>query len=197
MSEGVHRIWERLLHLVGLSRVTLVDDSGPVQQMQVQFRREEVRDNVPRLTEYGFQSNPPAGCDAVVLHLGGDRSSGIVIATGSQQYRLTGLASGEVAISDNRGQKVYLTQAGIVVEGGGLPMTFRNAPSALFDIPSVRFTGNVQIDGTEHVDGTITSDISVTALQVFDQNGAKSMAGMRAAYNEHHHGASVSTDTPM
>jgi hypothetical protein len=47
------------------------------------------------------------------------------------------------------------------------------------------------------VDGTITSDISVTALQVFDQNGAKSMAGMRAAYNEHHHGASVSTDTPM
>jgi phage baseplate assembly protein V len=191
MLDSIDRMWRRLVLALGRGIITLIDDTGATQTLQVQLSAAEVRDNTPRLAEYGFQSSPPPGADAALLFLGGERTAGVVIATGHRTYRLTGLAEGEVAISDDKGQKVYLSAAGIRINGGGLPVQLTNTPSVLLDAPNVHMTGALQVDGA------ITSSTSVTAPQVFDQSGAKSMAGMRAAYNAHHHGTSPTTDTPM
>ncbi|MEX3690827.1 phage baseplate assembly protein V [Paraburkholderia sp. BR14263] len=171
-----------LVRSLGRGRLTRVDDSGPTQLVQMQLSANETRDHTPRLAQYGFQSNPPAGSDAIAVFFGGDRTNGAVIACGNQEYRVKGLATGEVCISDNRGQKVYLTQAGIVIDGGGLPMRFTNSPQATLDIPTVHCTGDL------NVDGNVTSGKSVTAAQdVADQGGTKTMAGMRETFDGHDH----------
>lgn len=165
-----------LMRSLGRGRLTRIDDTGPVQLVQMQLSAGETRDKTPRLAEYGFQSHPPAGADAVALFLGGDRTNGFVIACNHQQYRVRGLASGEVCVSDDKGQSVLLSAAGIVVNGGGLPVLITNTPQVTADTPRLHCTGD------------ITSGQSITAAQdVSDQGGSKTMVGMRAAYDAHHH----------
>ncbi len=192
MSDAIERVWRRLLLAIGRGRITFVDDAAQVQRVQVQLGSDEVKDNTPRLAEYGFQSNPPPGSDCVVLFLAGERTNGVVVATGNQRWRLRALAEGEVAISDDKGQKVYLSVAGIRIDGGGLPMQITNTPSVLIDSAAVHMTGALTVDGAINSGATVTA-----AVDVKDQNGGKSMAGMRAAYNAHHHGSSTTTDHPM
>ncbi|MGF6792778.1 phage baseplate assembly protein V [Paraburkholderia sp. 35.1] len=178
-----------LVRSLGRGRLTRVDDSGPVQLVQMQLSQNETRDATPRLAEYGFESNPPAGSDAIAVFLAGNRTNGVVIACGNQQYRMRGLASGEVAISDNKGQSVYLSASGIVVNGGGLPMTITNTPKITGDTPLMHFTGNVTADGD------ITDNV---------KTNSHSMATSRGIYDSHNHpvknvqsgGSTVTTDPP-
>lgn len=113
MSDGVSRVWNRLMLLIGRGRVNTVDDSGNVQKMQAQLGADEIVDNIARLAEYGFTSNPPPGSDVVIAFIAGERSNGVVIATGNQKFRMKALASGDVAIYDLRGQSVLLGPGGI------------------------------------------------------------------------------------
>lgn len=152
-----------LVRLLGRGRLTAVDDSGPVQAVQMQLSQSELRDGTPRLAEYGFHSNPPPGADAVLACLGGDRTQGVVIACGHQKYRMTGLASGEVSIADNLGQMVYLTQGGIVIKGAGLPMLVTDTPQIKLDTPLVIATGDMHVEGNLTVDKNIVGDENITA----------------------------------
>ena len=199
-----------LVRTLGRGRLTAVDDSGPVQTVQMQLSQSELRDGTPRLAEYGFNSNPPAGADAVLACLGGDRTQGVVIACGHQKYRMTGLASGEVAIADNLGQMVYLTQSGIVIKGAGLPMLVTDTPQITLDTPLVKTTGDMHVEGNLTVDKNIVGEENITATDnivsttggitatvgdvlaggnVSDEGGGgtKSMSAMRAVYNFHTH----------
>jgi phage gp45-like len=123
IEAAIQRIIQRVQHVIGRGRVTTGNDAGNVQLLQVKLGADEIRDNTPRLAEFGFTSMPPAGSDAVVVFIGGDRSNGAIIATGHQASRLKGLKPGEVAIFDDQGQSVFLTRAGIVINCAGLPMT--------------------------------------------------------------------------
>jgi phage baseplate assembly protein V len=173
-----------LMRSLGRGRLSRVDDGGAAQLVQMQLSQSETRDRTPRLAEYGFQSNPPAGSDAVAVFLGGNRTNGIVIACGNQQYRVRNLAPGEVCVSDDKGQSVYLSAAGIVVNGGGHPVTVTNTPRVTADTPLMHCTGDLKVDGN------VTSGKSVTAAQdVGDQGGTKTMAGMRLTYDSHRHPA--------
>jgi phage baseplate assembly protein V len=154
-----------------------------VQTLQLTITPLEVRDNTPRLAEFGFTSNPPAGADAAMLFVAGDRSNGVVIATGHQLYRLKGLASGDAAIYDSRGQSVWLTPAGIVVNGAGLPLVVNDTPtvtvnastSVTLNTPTTHCTGNLDVDGNIVAQGDVSDHAS------------KSMADMRTVYNGHDH----------
>lgn len=125
----IQRLAQKLQAVIGVGKITFVDDSGQVQLDQVAIGPLEIHDGAPNSQQYGFASNPPLGTDAVMVFIGGDRSNGVIIATGNQQYRLKGLASGDAALYDSRGQSVWLTAAGIVVNGAGLPVTIKNSPT--------------------------------------------------------------------
>lgn len=162
----LERVWRRLVLLIGRGRITFVDDAGSVQRVQVQLGSEETKDGIPRLCEYGFQSRPPAGSDAVVLFLAGERTNAVVIACGSQQYRMRSLADGEVAISDDKGQFVYLSAAGIRVQGNDKPIQVDTTSSVTVNASSAHLvcSGNVQIDAaTLHVNADTTFVGTVTA----------------------------------
>lgn len=171
MNDALIRVWRRVLNAMRPGKLTLVNDGGPVQLVQISLGQSEAQDNMPRLAEYGFTSVPPSGSDALALFIAGDRSNGVVIATGNKSYRITGLADGDVAIYDSRGQKVVLTSAGINIH---------TSLAVTVDAPTLHCTGNITADG----------DIS-------DAGGAKSMAGMRAAYNSHNHGGGPTPSVSM
>ena len=139
MNAMFDRLFRRVQMLVGRGTISAVDDSGPVQYVQLRMNPGETGDRRPRLAEYGFACYPHPGCNGVAVFIGGNRSDGIVIATGDQRYRLH-LTEGEVAIHDDQGQKVHLTRAGIVVDGGGLPLTIQN-------VPNTTMSGNLVVAG--------------------------------------------------
>ncbi|EFC1638085.1 hypothetical protein FA847_24090 [Escherichia coli] len=112
-----------------------------------------------------------------VVRRDGDRSHAVVVTVSDRRYRLKGLQTGEVAVYDDQGQSVTLTREGIVVDGAGKTITFRNAPEARFEM-----------------------DLEVTG-QVKDlcDSGGTTMSAMRLAYNGHRHrenGQGSNTDKP-
>lgn len=143
MIAAIERIYRAVLLAFGRGRVTVVDDTGPVQKLQVKLGPLEIIDGMPALHDYGFTSNPPVGSDVLVNFVGANRTNGVVVAIGSQAYRMKNLASGEVAIYDKLGQSVHLTATGIVIMSAGLPITIN---------------GDVQLNGSLNATGDIVAD---------------------------------------
>ena len=167
MLAQLEALYRRLLYVVGRGEVTLVKDSGAAQTMQVRRGSAGVQDNMPRLAEYGFQSVPPVGSDAVVLSLAGSSSDAVVIATGNQQFRLRNLGNGEVAISDDKGQRVHLTAFGIHIVAAG---TLTIDATALVVNADTTFNGTVQANGhaidDTHQHGGVTTGLGNTGTPI-------------------------------
>lgn len=164
-ATGLARVMRRLQLLVGLGRIRIGHDSDLVQLQQVQFNDRETQDEVPRIAEYGFASMPLPGCQALVLFIGGERSNGAIVATNDERNRMKNLQPGEVAIYDDQGQSVYISRAGIVINGGGKQVTITGTPKVRMET-SLEVTGDVK----DQCDGT-----------------GKTMAGMRTTYDGHTH----------
>lgn len=138
--------------MVGRGRKTTGDDSGNVQMLQVQLGSSDVRDNTPRLAEFGFSSMPPDGSDLIVLFVGGDRSNGVIIASGHIASRPQNLAPGESKLYCQDGKYVHMTAAGgIVIEAKGQPVTVNNASTV---------TINASSDVTVNVGGNLTANVT-------------------------------------
>lgn len=148
----------RVRLMVGRAVLSVISDGTAIQTAQARLLADEVQDDVERVQEYGFTSVPKPGAEAVIAFVGGNRDHGLIIAVDDRRYRLKGLASGEVALYDDLGQKVHLTRSGIVI-----------------DSPQVSMTGNLLVAGSIVAQGNIS-----------DQ-GSKSMAGMRTVFNNHVH----------
>ena len=85
------------------------------------------------------------------------------------------LADSEVVVHDDLGQSVHLTRTGIVVNGGGLPITLTNAPKIRAETPAFQCTGDI--------------------LDHWDDGSGETMAAQRAVYNAHIHVDSKSGTT--
>jgi len=171
------RLWRRVQLFVTRGRITLSNDAGNVQKLQIRLGAQELRDSTPRLGEFGHASRPPEGSDVVVLFVAGDRSNGVVVASGHQASRPRNLTPGESQLYDLWGKSVYLTAAGIVIEAKGTPVTVNNATT-------------VTVNAAQQINllaplVTCSGDLKV-AGQISD--GVRSMAADRAIFDGHNHG---------
>lgn len=167
----------QLLGLIGRAVVKSINAASKCQMIDVELLAGQPKGGIEYLEPYGFTSRAKAGADAVVLFPDGDRSHAIAITVSDRRYRMKGLKTGEVALYDDQGQSVTLTRAGIVVDGGGKVITFKNAPKARFEM-DIESTGQIK-------------DLCDTSGQT--------MSAMRIAYNGHKHrenGQGNNTDTP-
>ena len=189
--------------------LTNIASTTPIQLVQADaLAGEQLQDN-ELVQHYGFTSAPLAGTQLIVLPIGGKTAHGIIIATEHTQYRLKGLKNGEVALYDDQGQQIVLTRQGIVIRGAGLPITITNTPSVTMQTPLVHMTGNLTVDGdisnngnistqgNSAVQGNASIQGNLVAQGDIKDHGGKSMAGMRTAYNSHHHGTSPTPDAGM
>lgn len=154
-----------LVNMVARAVLTSLDTAKKCQTAGLKLIAGEQKENLEHLEPYGFTSSPMIGAEAIALFPGGDRSHGVVIVVADRRYRLKGLKAGEVALYDDQGQSVTLTRTGIVVNGGGKPITFTNSPKARFEM-DIEATGQIK--------------------DLCDSSG-KTMSAMRATYNLHTH----------
>lgn len=169
----ISRLFRQLKMMVGIGRVTGMGDEGLTQTLQIRTPLDVM--SVQRLAEFGFTSAPPSGSDVLVVSLGGDRSSAVVISTNHKASRLTGLKSGETAIYNIDGMFVKLTASGIEVEAQGQPVTVSNATTVTINASSgvVMNTPMLQVSG-DIVDNTGSGNSS-------------SLKDLRDGHNAHTH----------
>jgi phage baseplate assembly protein V len=130
----------KVANMLARAKVTSVKATTKMQTLQVAILAGEDKDRLEHYEPYGFTSHPHPGAEVLTAFLDGDRSHGVALVVADRKYRLTTLEEGEVTIHDDLNQKVHLTRAGIIVEGGGLPMIFRDTPSMLFQADTeIRF----------------------------------------------------------
>jgi len=98
----------RLGFMISKGIVTLVDPDTLLQTLQMTLNSGEVIDNISHFEPYGFTSHPLKGLEGVVLFPHGDRQHGLCIQVGGRNYRLQGLAEGEVALSTDEGDVIHL-----------------------------------------------------------------------------------------
>ena len=177
----------RISNMLARGTLAAVNAASKMQGLQLRLLAGEVKDNVEHFEPYGFTSNPKGGAEAVAVFLDGDRSHGIAIVVADRRYRLTGLQTGEVALHDDQGQKVHLTRTGIVIDGGGLPLTIQNAPTV-----TMKAATKVRME-------TALLEVTGDIKDKCDSSG-KTMSGMRTTYNSHTHNennaAGGPTNTP-
>ncbi|MBI1407290.1 MAG: phage baseplate assembly protein V [Caulobacter sp.] len=152
--------------MIGRGGVRLVNDEGEVQLLQLEVLADEVLDDVERHQDYGFNSHPLDGASAVILALSGIRGRSLAVAVGDRRYRLQ-LEPGEVAISDDLGQKVHLTRDGIVVQTTG-KITLQADEEVILQTPKLTatVTADATIDATGDVLVKSSSKATVEAPQV-------------------------------
>lgn len=174
MNDGMLRqLGRRVAMMIGLGKITGYGDAGGIQKLQYQTPL-EVRGNTPRMAEFGFSSGLPVGTDVVLAYLGGDRSSAVIVASNNQQYRQSGLKSGETLIYNQWGMFVKLTENGIEVEAKGKPVTVANATTV-----TVTATEKIRLE-TPRLE--VTGDV----IDNCDSNGA-TLKALRDAHNDHDH----------
>lgn len=175
VAQMLRPLAQRLGNMIARGTLAVATSTSKMQSLQMRLLAGEIKDGLEHFEPYGFTSCPKGGAEGLALFLDGDRSHGVVIVVADRRFRLTGLASGEAALYDDQGQKVYLTRNGIVIDGAGLPMKIQNTPSVTMDTPLVSMTGNLAVAGNIVAQGDISD------------HGGKSMAGMRVIYNGHSH----------
>lgn len=132
-------LYRRILGTVARAIIKSVNDSGKMQKVQIGILKDEIRDKVDRVQQYGITSVPKAGADAVVLFVGGNRDHGIVIATEDSRYRLKDLQEGEVALYTDEGDYVHLKRGRIIKIKAGTKLEI--------DTPELTVTGKITAQG--------------------------------------------------
>lgn len=161
------RLYRRVMMAVMPMKITATDDSGPVHRAQVRGFPNETIDAMPVLQIYGLASHAPPGSDAMAIFASGDRSNGVIVATGNQQYRLRNQKPGEVTLHDNGGNVVKLANNGMIEITCPGTVTVTCPGKLRMVTPRLEVTGDV----IDHCD---------------DQ--AHTAADMRTIYNTHTHG---------
>ncbi len=184
VARALKPLSNRLALMVSRAVVLLVNDGLKLQGLQVSLLADEVRDDVEHFQNYGFTSHPHPGAEAIAVSVQGSRDHVVVLAVEDRRYRLKGLQAGEVALYTDEGDQVVLRRGGII--------EVKAATKLLVTAPLVEMTGALQVAGNINSGGDI-----VAAGNVADAGGAKTMAGMRAAFNPHKHGNSPAPDQVM
>jgi phage baseplate assembly protein V len=102
--------------LVQRGTVSSVDASRKMQTMDLRLRSGHRPSQVEHWEQVGFTYHPQAGAEVLVAAVNGDPDHVVVINAADRRYRITGIASGELAIHDDQGQKVHFMRNQVRIE---------------------------------------------------------------------------------
>lgn len=147
MNESLREMGNRVMMMFGRGVLRSVTDTGPRQQVQVELLKDELRDGLEHMQNYGFTSHALGG-DCAVAFLGGNREQGIVLVVDDRRYRIA-LLPGEVAIYDDLGNKVELLREMVKI----------TAVQHLEAVaPTIKLIGDLEVVGNITTTGTITNN---------------------------------------
>lgn len=147
MGNPVRDLGNRVMMMFARGVLRGVNDANGRQQLQVELLKNEVRDDVEHMQNYGFTSHPVGG-DVAVAFLGGNREQGIVLVVDDRRYRIP-LQAGEVAIYDDQGNKVELLRDMVKVTA---------VAHVEIQAPTIKLVGDLDVIGNITTTGTITNN---------------------------------------
>lgn len=170
---GIAELYRRLRVLMTFARTLRIDDSGPLQLVTVEGFLGELRDDCPRIGEWGLGSNPPLSSQAVVLALGADRGQLVVIGVEDRDTRRKNLPVGAVELYSAHGTARIRIDAAGVISIDGTQVNGTTGPLTL------NVTGNVAINasGTVAVTATGAATVNGSAVTVNATGAATINAG--------------------
>jgi len=162
LSDFIMRIVDpiRTKIIMSLSRgvIESVNDANGIQVVKLSLLAGENKDKVERFQNFGFTSNPPAGSEAAIIFVSGNREHGIVVACDDRTKRKKSLAPGEAAIYTSDGTFVHLKT------GGNIEVVA--STKVLVTSPLVEFSGNVKVGGNIEIigDASVGGKLDVTGI---------------------------------
>lgn len=177
---GVAEILRRLRVLLTFARVLRVDDSGPLQLIRIEGFIGELREDCPRMGEWGFASNPPDDSQAVVAALGGNRGQLVVLGVEDRETRPKSLAKGESGLYSIGGNRVRLLPDGSI-EILGPAGSIEIAPDGSLELAGpvgslgITAAGTVTLGGLT-ISATATGAITISGAATVSIAGAGAVA---------------------
>lgn len=162
MMREMKNIKNRVMMAIARGVVRGISDDGKRQTVQVELLKDELRDGVERMQNYGITSHPHPGGDAAVVFLGGNREQGIVLAFENRQYRVVGLQQGEVCLYDDLGNRVSLLREMVKIEA---------VQHLEASAPTIKLVGAVTIEGSLAVNGPSTLTGNIATVGTITNNG--------------------------
>ncbi|WP_336341759.1 phage baseplate assembly protein V [Pseudomonas atacamensis] len=147
MNDALREIGNRVMMMFARGVLRGVTDTGPRQQVQVELLKDELRDGLEHMQNYGFTSHPTGG-DCAVAFNGGNREQGIVLVVDDRRYRIP-LQAGEVAIYDDLGNKFELLREMVKVTA---------VQHVEVVAPTIKLIGDLEVVGNITTTGTITNN---------------------------------------
>lgn len=151
MGNPIRDLSNRVMMMFARGVVRRVTDTNGRQQLQVELLKDELRDDIEHMQNYGFTSHAKGG-DVAVAFIGGNREQGIVLAVDDRRYRIA-LKAGEVAMYDDLGNKVELLREMVKVTA---------VQHAEVEAPTIKLIGEIELIGNVTVQGNINSTGMIT-----------------------------------
>lgn len=115
----------KLFSLVGRTVLSTVTNGGKTQLVQVKALAGEDISDVERMQEYGLETYPEAGAEAIALFLNGNRDQGLVLCVHDRRHRPTTLSPGEVMLYTKESDHCVYLKVGRGVEVRGSAITIK------------------------------------------------------------------------
>lgn len=151
MGNPIRDLSNRVMMMFSRGVVRGVTDSNGRQQLQVELLKDELRDDIEHMQNYGFTSHATGG-DVAVAFIGGNREQGIVLAVDDRRYRIS-LKPGEVAMYDDLGNKVELLRDMLKITA---------VQHAEVQAPTIKLIGDLELVGNVNIQGNIDSTGTIT-----------------------------------
>lgn len=120
IERALRPLRHRVQSLASRAWVQAVDDTPPIQNLQLEVLAGEVRAFIERVQQYGFSSVPlPGAQPVIVLCPMGDTGQMVALAVDDAANRLRGQEPGDTAIYDHRGNSVRLREGVLEITAVG------------------------------------------------------------------------------
>ncbi|WP_460111730.1 phage baseplate assembly protein V [Pseudomonas sp. H3_D04] len=139
-------------NLLARGTVVLVDAAKKLQGLQVRLTAGELKDGAEHFEPYGFTSNPLAGAEVLTAFIGGDRSHAVVLVAADRRYRIQALASGEVAIYTDEGDRIHFKR-GRIIDIETQTLNIKATTGVNIDSPVINQTGKIVSQGDQVAGG--------------------------------------------
>jgi len=139
VTKVIDPLKRRVRLMISRAVVSIVNDAGGIQVVQVKLLAGETRDNVERMQNYGFSGVPLPGAEGIMACVSGNRDHGIMIVVDDGRYRMKGLQPGEVAMYSHLDQESHRHHI-IFDKDGGMTVMAKNVTVKAED--TARIEGN-------------------------------------------------------
>lgn len=140
----IRPITNKIKLLFSLAEVIVANNLGTIQKLTMTGLADETLTEVPFYQNYGFESSPLPGGEALVLFQNGNRDHGMVILVYDGVSRPI-LLPGEVSMYDALGQSITISATGVDIQD----LSFNKISTSPLGITIENTTGNqIIIDST-------------------------------------------------